>query len=46
MVDHSFKERMNIHQRLDIGKRSNIEFTPFGVNSLKFLHVCLPHLGK
>jgi hypothetical protein len=46
MVDHPFKERMNIHQRLDIGKRSNIEFTPFGVNSLKFLHVCLPHLGK
>jgi hypothetical protein len=24
---------MRIHQRLDIGKRSDIEFTPFGVNS-------------
>jgi hypothetical protein len=27
MVDHPFKERMNIHQRLDIGKRSNIVYT-------------------
>jgi hypothetical protein len=44
MVDHPFKERMRIHQRLDIGKHSDIEFTPFGVNSLKF--PCLPHLGK
>jgi hypothetical protein len=44
MMDHPFKERMRIHRRLDIGKRSDIEFTPFGVNSLKF--PCLPHLGK
>jgi hypothetical protein len=44
MVDHLFKKRMRIHQLLDIGKRSDIEFTPFGVNSLKF--PCLPHLGK
>jgi hypothetical protein len=44
MVDHPFKERMRIHQRLDIEKRSDIELTPFGVNSLKF--PCLPHPGK
>jgi hypothetical protein len=44
MVDQPFKERMRIHQQLDIGKRSGIELTPFGVNSLKF--PCLPHLGK
>jgi hypothetical protein len=37
MVDHPFKERMRIHQRMDIGKRSDIEFTPFGVNSLNTL---------
>jgi hypothetical protein len=43
MVDHPFKERMRIHQRLDIEKRSDIELTPFGVNSLKF--PCLPHPG-
>jgi hypothetical protein len=28
MVNHPFKERMRIHQRLDIEKRSDIEFTP------------------
>jgi hypothetical protein len=44
MVDHPFKERMRIHQQLDIRKRPDIEFTPFGVNSLKF--PCLPHLRK
>ena len=44
MVNHPFKERMRIHKRLDIGKRSDIEFTPFGVNSLKF--PCLTHLEK
>jgi hypothetical protein len=44
MMDHPFKERMRIHQRWNIGKRSDIEFTPFGVNSLKF--PCLPHLRK
>jgi hypothetical protein len=40
MVGHPFKERMRIHQQLDIRKRPDIEFTPFSVNSLKF--PCLP----
>ena len=31
-------------ERLDIGNRSDIGFTPFRVNSLKFS--CLPHLAK
>jgi hypothetical protein len=44
MVYHPFKGKMIIYQWLDIGKRSDIEFTPFGVNSLKF--PCLPHLAK
>jgi hypothetical protein len=32
MVDNPFKEKMEIHQRLDIGKLSDIGFTPFGIN--------------
>jgi hypothetical protein len=44
IVDYPFKEKMIIHQRLDIGNRSDIGFTPFRVNSLKFS--CLPHLAK
>jgi hypothetical protein len=33
MVDQPFKERMRIHQRLDIGKRLDIEFTPVPISS-------------
>ena len=44
MVEYPFKEKMIIHQRLDIGNRSDIGFTPFGVNSLKFS--CFPHLAN
>lgn len=44
MVHRPFKEKMKIHQRLAIGKLSDIGFTPFGVKSMQFQ--CLPQLAK